>query len=292
MSRTLNLLNIAHFSDTGWESTPGAIVLKCSRVANILLCMYAPHEHAVRSRQACGVVLPFAIATSICRSRCTICSGLHLFVEMIGPPPQVNPLSFSLGQKNRSRQAGAKSPTHNQRLSSSRDRSRYLSKRQPVARRHKGRSCLVSKGNGSVILPVHCCPFQTAFGSAKGTGPEWFPGTPSTAQGLAVILAESSVDIGRHSAGNLDRLPRRELRKTGESHLSKGDDTVNSLFRIWSVRGLAKYAEAFIGPLHSAAFDNCEPRESIELRIHFQGRTTPERARRFAGLAFENRHLP
>ena len=64
----------------------GAIVLKYSRVANILLCMYAPHEHVLRSRQACGVVLPFAIATSICRSRCTICSGLYLFVEMIEPP--------------------------------------------------------------------------------------------------------------------------------------------------------------------------------------------------------------
>ena len=108
-------------------------MLKYSRVANILLCMYAPHEHAVRSRQACGVVLPFAIATSICRSMFTICSGLYLFVEMIGPPPQVNPLSFSLVQKTPVTSSWCEIPfPQSTAFISAGDRPRYLSKRQPV----------------------------------------------------------------------------------------------------------------------------------------------------------------
>ena len=32
------------------------------------------------SLQACGVVFPFAISTSICRSSVTTCSGLYLFI--------------------------------------------------------------------------------------------------------------------------------------------------------------------------------------------------------------------
>src|SRR5271169_2915894 len=39
------------------------------------------------SLQACGVVFPFAISTSICRSKFTICSGLYLFIGMTGLPP-------------------------------------------------------------------------------------------------------------------------------------------------------------------------------------------------------------
>jgi len=39
------------------------------------------------SLQACGVVFPFAISTSICRSKFTICSGLYLFMGMTGLPP-------------------------------------------------------------------------------------------------------------------------------------------------------------------------------------------------------------
>ena len=34
------------------------------------------------SRQACGVVFPLAIPTSICRNSVTICSGLYLFFDM------------------------------------------------------------------------------------------------------------------------------------------------------------------------------------------------------------------
>jgi hypothetical protein len=34
------------------------------------------------SLQACGVVFPFAMPTSICRSIVTICSGLHLWMGM------------------------------------------------------------------------------------------------------------------------------------------------------------------------------------------------------------------
>src|SRR5271155_2943309 len=52
------------------------------------------------SLQACGVVLPFAISTSICRSSVTICSGLYLLIDMTGLPPQVNSLSFHLVQKS------------------------------------------------------------------------------------------------------------------------------------------------------------------------------------------------
>src|ERR1700693_5922241 len=39
------------------------------------------------SLQACGVVFPLAISTSICRSKFTICSGLYLFMGMSGLPP-------------------------------------------------------------------------------------------------------------------------------------------------------------------------------------------------------------
>src|SRR5271170_2750579 len=48
------------------------------------------------SLQACGVVLPFAISTSTCRSSVTICSGLYLLIGMTGLPPQVNSLSLHL----------------------------------------------------------------------------------------------------------------------------------------------------------------------------------------------------
>src|ERR1700732_1227163 len=51
------------------------------------------------SLQACGVVFPFAISTSICRSKFTICSGLYLFIGMTGLL-QVNSLSFHLVQKS------------------------------------------------------------------------------------------------------------------------------------------------------------------------------------------------
>jgi hypothetical protein len=34
------------------------------------------------SLQACGVVFPFAMLTSICRSIVTICSGLYLLIGM------------------------------------------------------------------------------------------------------------------------------------------------------------------------------------------------------------------
>src|ERR1017187_3394589 len=34
------------------------------------------------SLQACGVVFPFAMPTSICRSTVTICSGLYLLIGM------------------------------------------------------------------------------------------------------------------------------------------------------------------------------------------------------------------
>ena len=44
------------------------------------------------------LVLPFAISTSIFRSRFTICSGLYLFLGMTGPP-QVNSLSLHLVPK-------------------------------------------------------------------------------------------------------------------------------------------------------------------------------------------------
>src|SRR5271163_1662204 len=59
------------------------------------------------SLQACGVVLPFAISTSICRSSVTICSGLYLLIDMTGLPPQVNSLSFHLVQKSPVRSAAA-----------------------------------------------------------------------------------------------------------------------------------------------------------------------------------------
>src|SRR5580698_11235648 len=36
----------------------------------------------VASLQACGVVFPFAMPTSICRSIVTICSGLYLLIGM------------------------------------------------------------------------------------------------------------------------------------------------------------------------------------------------------------------
>src|SRR5271166_5672353 len=39
------------------------------------------------SLQACGVVFPFAMLTSICRSIVTICSGLYLFIGMTASPP-------------------------------------------------------------------------------------------------------------------------------------------------------------------------------------------------------------
>src|SRR5579863_6662219 len=39
------------------------------------------------SLQACGVVFPFAISTSICRSKFTICSCLYRFIGMTGLPP-------------------------------------------------------------------------------------------------------------------------------------------------------------------------------------------------------------
>jgi len=39
------------------------------------------------SWQACAVVFPFAISTSICRSKFTICSGLYHFTGMTGLPP-------------------------------------------------------------------------------------------------------------------------------------------------------------------------------------------------------------
>src|SRR5580704_3149818 len=39
------------------------------------------------SLQACGVVFPFAMPTSICRSIVTICSGLYLLIGMIRVPP-------------------------------------------------------------------------------------------------------------------------------------------------------------------------------------------------------------
>src|SRR5271163_2987235 len=39
------------------------------------------------SLQACGVVFPFAMLTSICRSIVTICSGLYLWMGMTVFPP-------------------------------------------------------------------------------------------------------------------------------------------------------------------------------------------------------------
>ena len=45
------------------------------------------------SLQACGVVFPFAISTSICRSSVTICSGLYLLIGITGFPPQMNSLT-------------------------------------------------------------------------------------------------------------------------------------------------------------------------------------------------------
>jgi hypothetical protein len=38
------------------------------------------------SLQACGVLFPFAISTSICRSSATICSGLCFFIGMSSSP--------------------------------------------------------------------------------------------------------------------------------------------------------------------------------------------------------------
>src|SRR5579864_6524441 len=57
------------------------------------------------SLQACGVVFPFAISTSICRSKFTICSGLYRFIGMTGLL-QVNSLSFHLVQKSPVRSVG------------------------------------------------------------------------------------------------------------------------------------------------------------------------------------------
>jgi TolB-like protein len=49
---------------------------------------YARIERTVisASLQACGVLFPFAISTSICRSRATICSGLCFFLGMSSSP--------------------------------------------------------------------------------------------------------------------------------------------------------------------------------------------------------------
>src|SRR5215467_14225766 len=54
------------------------------------------------SRQACGVVFPLAISTSICRSSVTICSGLYFFM---GIPASLQS-EFSLTP------AGTKIPRH------------------------------------------------------------------------------------------------------------------------------------------------------------------------------------
>src|SRR5271156_3013591 len=40
------------------------------------------------SLQACGVVFPFAIPTSICRSNVTICSALYLLMGISSRPPR------------------------------------------------------------------------------------------------------------------------------------------------------------------------------------------------------------
>src|SRR5208282_5610763 len=68
------------------------------------------------SLQACGVVLPFAISTSICRSSVTICSGLYLLIDMTGLPPQVNSLSFHLVQKSPVRSSECACKTAKQKI--------------------------------------------------------------------------------------------------------------------------------------------------------------------------------
>src|SRR5271156_462857 len=51
------------------------------------------------SLQTCGVVLPFAIPTSICRSNVTICSALYLLLGISSRPPGEFSLT-SAGTKN------------------------------------------------------------------------------------------------------------------------------------------------------------------------------------------------
>lgn len=74
------------------------------------------------SLQACGVVFPFAISTSICRNSLTACSGLYRTVDTTGLPPQVNSLSFHLVQK-----LPVRSVTIDLRLSALVKRSRVIS---------------------------------------------------------------------------------------------------------------------------------------------------------------------
>src|SRR6202047_4650964 len=51
------------------------------------------------SLQACGVVFPFAIPTSICRSNVTICSALYLLIDMTSLPPRKRFSLTSAGTK-------------------------------------------------------------------------------------------------------------------------------------------------------------------------------------------------
>jgi hypothetical protein len=51
------------------------------------------------SLQACGVIFPLAISTSICRSSVTICSALYLLIDMTDLPLRVNSLSLHLVPK-------------------------------------------------------------------------------------------------------------------------------------------------------------------------------------------------
>jgi hypothetical protein len=51
------------------------------------------------SLQACGVVFPFAIPTSICRSKVTICSGLYLLMDMTSFPSRKRFSLTSAGTK-------------------------------------------------------------------------------------------------------------------------------------------------------------------------------------------------
>src|SRR5271156_3914916 len=91
------------------------------------------------SLQACGVVLPFAISTSICRSSVTICSGLYLLIDMTGLPPQVNSLSFHLVQKS-----PVRSPRITRKLARQVNTSAFIGSNVPTRRHANGESLITA----------------------------------------------------------------------------------------------------------------------------------------------------